>query len=361
MAAVPDPIHSVAVKVYDHWRQLGEAEPERTYLGASIIGGPCERALWFGFRWAERRTFDGRTYRLFERGRNEEKVIIDELRGIGCEVSDSMPNGEQWGFKDIGGHFSGHMDAAARGTPYAPKSWCVCEFKTHSAKSFKELVDKGVVVAKPEHWHQMNIYMGKFGIDRAMYYAVCKDDDRIHTEWLHFDKDEYERMMDRARRIINSAEPPERISNDASWYQCKFCDYRSICHSQSVPRAHCRTCAHATPETGNDTSDKARWSCTHLNSDISLDMQRVGCNGHRFIPILLDKFAEYLGTPDGVNPQYRNRLTGNIFHNGSEIAEGAHPHYNSIEIRAAHDKRALGDAGVEEFRQVFGARIGEAA
>lgn len=345
MAALPEPIHSVASQVYGWWQERGNSEPERAYLGASIIGGPCERALWYGFRWAEVRKFDGRLYRLFERGRNEEATIVQELRGIGCEVSDTDPHGDQWGFIDIGGHFRGHMDGAVRGTPYAKKTWAVMEAKTHSLKMFKELVDKGVKVSHPTHWHQMNIYMGQFGMDRALYYAVCKDDDRIHTEWLHFDQAEYDKMMARAERVIKAAEPPLRLSEDASWYQCKWCDFHPLCHGIEAPRAHCRTCAHVTVQ-----MDGGHWQCDKHSYVLPLSAQRVGCGQHRYIPILLERFAEYQGTPDGENPQYKNTLTGNTFSNGS-------PGYDSTEIRACADKRALGDAGVDALRDAFGAKV----
>lgn len=334
-------MHSVAAEVYRWWQERGSAELERAYLGASILGGPCERALWYAFRWADERTFDGRTYRLFERGRNEERTIIEELRGIGAEVSDAAPDGSQWGFVDLGGHFRGHIDAAVRNTPYAEKTWAVLEAKTHSLKSFRELTDKGVEKSHPTHYAQMQIYMGQLGMDRALYYAVCKDNDQIHTEWLHFSAEEYERLMQRARRIIEAPEPLQKISNDASWYQCKWCDYASICHGTAAPRPHCRTCAHSTP-VGDG------WNCARHEADIPLEAQRTGCEHHRYIPVLLENFAEYQGTPDGENPWYRNTLTGATFANG---------HYTSQEIRAAQDKRALGDAGVESFRNEFAARI----
>jgi len=348
MAAVPTPLHTVAASVYDWWKQRGDSEAERPYLGASVIGGPCERALWYGFRWAEVRKFDGRLYRLFERGRNEEAVVVEELRGTGCEVSDTDPHGNQWGFVALGGHFRGHMDGAVRGTPYGPKSWAVLEIKTHSAKSFKTLTDKGVQVSHPTHFAQMQIYMGQFGIDRGLYYAVCKDNDAIHTEWLHFDQDAYDKLMARASRIIGAQEPPDRISQDSSWFECKWCDYQEICHGTAAPRATCRTCAHATPELDGTTG---LWSCAKDNRYSGTEAQMIGCNEHRYIPILLERFADYQGTPDGANPCYKNKLTGNTFVNG------AAPGYASTEIRAAADKRALGDPGVDELRSTFDAKV----
>ena len=55
----------------------------------------------------------------------------------------------------------------ALGLLEAPKTWHVVEFKTHSAKSFRELAAKGVAEAKPQHWAQMQVYMHLTGITRA--------------------------------------------------------------------------------------------------------------------------------------------------------------------------------------------------
>jgi hypothetical protein len=41
--------------------------------------------------------------------------------------------------RDEAGHFGGSMDAVALGIPEAPKTWHLCEFKTHNAKSFADL------------------------------------------------------------------------------------------------------------------------------------------------------------------------------------------------------------------------------
>ena len=341
-------MHSVASQVYGWWQQRGEAEEWRQYLGTSYIGHPCERYLWLSFRWAARPKFDGRMYRLFNRGHREESTVIEELRGIGCEVSDTQPNGKQWGFSDLGGHFRGHMDGAVTKTPYAEKTWAVLEVKTFNAKTFKELQAKGVKVVKPQHYAQMQIYMEQMQLERAMYYAVCKDDDQIHTEWLHFNPDEVQPLMNRAKRVITSVEPPLRLSNDASWFECKWCDMHSICHGTAAPIAGCRTCAHATAELDGD----GRWSCAdNQTAVLTHNGQRQGCGSHRYIPILLEKFAEQKTVEDG-RVVYRNTITGTEFVNGTD-----HPDYTSAEIHAAEDKKALGDPGVAEFREVFTARI----
>ena len=109
-------------------------------LGASLIGRPCERALWMTFRWVEAKKFSGRMLRLFKRGQREEAEFIEELRGIGATVWDKDENGKQWTVSACNGHFGGSLDGVATGLPEAPKTVAVLEFKTHSSKSFADLV-----------------------------------------------------------------------------------------------------------------------------------------------------------------------------------------------------------------------------
>lgn len=323
----------------------------RPHLGASQIGAPCTRALWYGFRWSKRQQFSGRMLRLFETGQLAEARFIDELRSIGCEVSEGPAPGEQWRVSSLGGHFGGSMDAACLGLPEAPKTWHCCEFKTHNAKSFKELSEKGVEKAKPQHYAQMQIYMALTGMERALYLASNKDTDELYSERVHADADAAKKLIDRAELIIYSEEPPPKISNDPAFFQCKFCDYSGICHGTDAPLPTCRSCAHVTPERNGC------WSCAlHVASDIPTDAQKEGCEGHRYNPHMLTNFAEMLsGSLEGNTVAYKNTLTGNHFNND----EGGASDYSSWEIFHAYDKKALGDPMVEEVRDEFGAKIVE--
>jgi hypothetical protein len=64
----------------------------RQHLGASLIGGPCDRALWYAFRWITRAAQGGRMLRLFETGRLEEERLVRNLRRIGITVFDVDPD-----------------------------------------------------------------------------------------------------------------------------------------------------------------------------------------------------------------------------------------------------------------------------
>ena len=102
-----------AIKAY--WKTRGDSEPARGYLGASSIGIECSRELWYSFRKCSEPSFDGRMYRLFNRGHKEEARFVEELRGIGCEVHEFDENGNQFKVIACDGHFLGHTDGAVLG------------------------------------------------------------------------------------------------------------------------------------------------------------------------------------------------------------------------------------------------------
>ena len=319
----------------------------RPHLGASQIGGECERALWYSFRWTAMRRFPARMLRLLSRGQREEATFAALLSAAGVTVVTENPaTGRQYDFK--AGHFGGSMDGACVGLPDAQKTWHVIEFKTHSAKSFNDLEKHGVEKSKPKHWAQMQCYMAWTGMERALYAAVCKDDDRLHLERIDFDRSAAEALFDRAQRVIDAPVPPVRISERPDWYQCKLCDWHSVCHGTDVPLPTCRSCAHVTP-----VADGA-WHCARHNTLRGVEEQKAGCQAqHRFIPALLSNFADAVDADTEANSvTYRHRATGHEFINGLPPAG-----FESAEIHACADKKALGDPGVQAFRNELDGRI----
>jgi hypothetical protein len=338
MATLPEPMHTTVAKIYQAYESDAETG-NRPHLGASLIGHACERYLWMTFRWVDAKKFTGRMLRLFETGQLAEARFTNNLRRIGVEVHDTTPDGKQWRVSDMGGHFAGSMDGAGRGFPEAPKTWAVLEYKTHGEKSFNELVKNKVQKAKPQHYAQMQVYMGYTGMDRAMYMAVNKNTDELYTEWVHFDPVEFAKLKARAERVITANEPPLRISNDPSWFVCKMCDFHEHCHGEAAPQVNCRTCAHATP-----IMDDARWTC-EAHGDEAWDHVKMseGCTSHRYIPILLEKFATQSDYVNG-DVVYTDG-TGSTFANGE--GPGA---LSSQEIRTAESKSMLGALADMKFQ-----------
>jgi hypothetical protein len=332
MATVPEPIHTTVATIYRAYESDAD-DGHRPHLGASLIGHACERYLWLTFRWAGSKKHSGRMLRLFKAGQDFEPRIVAELRRIGVDVHETAPDGKQWRVSAVGGHFGGSMDGAARGFPEAPKAWAVVEFKTHNAKSFAALKD-GVQKSKPQHWAQMQTYMGMTGMARAMYIAENKDTSELYAEWVHFDEVEFAKIMARAERVITAAEPPLRCSNDPSWYVCKMCDFHSLCHGEEAPDVNCRTCAHSTPVVDGEDGG---WDCKEFGQ-VGLIAQREShqCSTHRYIPILLERFATQ---KDYVNGDVVYEQKHGTFANGQ--GDGA---LSSLEIKACKQKEMLADA-----------------
>lgn len=296
VAKLPEPQHTTAAKIFAHYEATQE-DGRRPHLGASLIGGPCERALFYTFRWATNKKHPGRLLRLFQTGHLEEARVAADLRAIGVELQTEKPGGGQWSISDFGGHFGGSVDGIGVGLPEAPKAWFVWENKTSNTKLFKELQSKGLQASKPQHYAQATTYMGYLGIERALYTCVCKETDDIFTEWIHFDPVEFAKIKARAERIIRAAEPPLRISDDPSNWRCKFCDHWDVCHGVKAPAVSCRTCAHSTPEMDGDR----RWSCQVFETDIGYiaQLESDKCSAHRYIPLLLQKAGNQTDAVNG--------------------------------------------------------------
>lgn len=344
--------------IYDHYKRTGDTEQRRGYLGASQIGHECARYLWLSFHWVGREEFDGRIYRLFERGDMEEYRLVADLRAIGCEVHEvNVETGKQFEVKALGGHFSGHMDGCAVGIPEAPKTWHVLEFKTHNAKSFAFLRQNGVRKAKKMHYDQMMVYMHLTGMTRALYLACNKDTDELYSERIHYDKQYADNIMAFAERIITATGPgPGVVGTPDEKHLCEYCPYSALCSGRSmvaVPaEVNCRTCAHST----TTMDGNATWECSLLdNRPLSYNDQIRACPWHIFSPPLIT-FAHGVDAqhmPDGSVWVEYECPDGRRWRNGPDKASG---HYSSQELTLM-PASAVGAAAVSTVKTMFGGEV----
>ena len=308
----------------------------RFHLGCSMLGHPCDRYLWLSFRWAVVEKFAGRILRLFRRGQLEENTITQDLRAIGIDIRATTGNQAR---VDFGCHVSGSVDGIIyHGVPEALNKKHIAEFKTHSTKSFNDLLKQGVEKSKPMHFVQMQVYMLGTDIDRALYLAINKDNDEIYTERVRLDKKLAEKYVERGKRIALADRMPEPISSDSTWYQCKFCPAHEFCHESKITKeVNCRTCSHSTAK------EDGTWHCARWDDTIPNQAQYAGCDSHVLHP---DLVPYQMLDGDGIN--------GKWLINGKEIVNGEDG-YKSSEILA--NPTALGYPLVDEMRKVFGAKI----
>jgi hypothetical protein len=314
--------------------------PPRAHMGASLLGHSCDRWLWLNFRMAVVEKFPGRILRLFRRGQEEEAQVVSDLRAIGLSVQNTGTNQLR---VDFGCHVSGSLDGVIEsGVPEAPNAKHVLEIKTHSKKSFDDLLKNGVEKSKPMHYVQMQMYMAGTKLDRALYVAVCKDDDRLYTERVKLDKTVSQQATDRGHRIVQSDRMPPPLSTDSTWYECRFCPAHEFCHKTHLTKeVNCRTCTSSTAKTDGT------WECEQYDVALDFDNQKAGCEAHVLHPDLVPWPHKTDGkTITWITPE------GDI-KNGQSDWET----FTSREIVANHVACAVNDKFIAEAREIFGAKV----
>jgi len=289
--------------------RVGELEPPRGYLGMSAIGTEDERTLWLNFRWSNPEQFTARTRRIFHLGHVLEDVVIDYLKQITVsdamalgldrppgkelndqlfEINDRQPDGEQLGFADIGGHFSGHLDFMIKGL-YESKQWHVGDVKTCKDSKFKEFKKNGMKLTSPTYFGQAQSYMHYTKTERSIYVFYNKDTSEIWFERIAYDHKYFLFLKDKAERIIESPAPPDSSYPNRNYFEIKKFkseEYQGIYWGDQLPpKAHCRNCRFSKPE----LTANATWYCDKWESVIPTTQDQLnGCGAHNWIPALVN-------------------------------------------------------------------------
>lgn len=222
-------------------------QPQRDYLGASRLGVVCARALQYEYTHAPRDSvYSGKTLRIFELGHTLEKMAWKWLQGAGFEIETHQPKGDPYGFSAADGLIRGHVDGIIKKVPAGlnirvPALW---ECKSMNAKSWKQLVEKGVKVAKPIYAVQIALYQAYMGgvitdlsQNSALLTAVNKDTSELYHELVPFDAGLAQTASDRAVHILRATQVGEtlpRISHDSECFECRFCDWKQTCWKESL-------------------------------------------------------------------------------------------------------------------------------
>ena len=318
-------MHEVVKAIYKTYTDR-RGSPHRNHLGASQIGHHCDRYLWYQFHWADHDDFDGRMLRLFDHGNLEEDRLVNDLRNAGVKVLPVDPDtGRQWNFAMFGDHFGCSIDAVGK-----TDTWFMLEFKTASDKRFKELVKlQSVKEWSYQYYAQAIIGMELSGLTECLHITINKNTDEIYAETIYPDKGEAETLIKRAERVIFSPSPLERCHESPSWWQCKFCCMKDICHGDKVAEVNDRTHANAEPLRSGGWAD-------------------VDTDNHLMNPYLVP-YAEAVEHVDGV---IKYDGPSGVFWNNPEGVKGGRYHYTSEEMRVYDGRLPLPD-DAEDMRVAF--------
>lgn len=263
----------------DEWCKQAFDDGPRSHLGASAIGGDCDRAIWYQFRWFYHKVFSGKMQRLFQTGHLEEERVIMYLRGIGCTVEQVTEDGEQIRIYAVSGHFGGSTDGSfTMPERYGHLPTFLLEVKTGNQNGYTKMHD--VEHSEPKHFKQMSVYGYKREIKYALYAYKNKNTDEFHFEIKELDWAIAQTLIDKANYLIHTKVAPARINNNPSYYLCKYCDFHKLCQTQEIePARNCRTCYYSRP-VDTATDGHGQWACDAWGIMIpSKEAQLQGCDG----------------------------------------------------------------------------------
>ncbi len=212
------------------------AQPPRDYLGASRIGEPCSRRLAFEVMAVpvdQGREFDGRALRIFEAGHVFEALSIRWLRAAGFDLRTERRDGGQFGFSTANGRIRGHIDGVIVAGPDIGIGWpALWEHKALNARSWEDLIKKGVKDSKPLYHAQVQIYMAYLDVPVTLFTALNKNTQELLHEVVRFDPAEAQGLSDKAVAVLQAVDAgdlPPRITATPDFYLCRFCDYGRRC------------------------------------------------------------------------------------------------------------------------------------
>jgi hypothetical protein len=208
----------------------------RDYLGGSRIGEPCARKLVYEITHTPKddgQDFDGAMLRIFDAGHQFEVLSIRWLRSAGFDLRDKRKDGAQFGFAAADGKLRGHIDGVIVAGPDIGVRWpALWEHKALNAKSWNDLVKRGLAGSKPVYFAQLQLYMAYMELEIALFTAINKDTQSLHHEVIPLDSVQAQALSDKAVHILRAAEAgelPPRIAAASDFFLCRTCAYAHRC------------------------------------------------------------------------------------------------------------------------------------
>jgi hypothetical protein len=196
------------------------AQPPRRYVSTSGLGRECLRQIQYDYLAVpkdEGREFEPSTLRIFEAGHRGEDVVAAWLRVAGFDLRTHRANGQQFGFSALDGRLRGHIDGCLVAGP-APIAYpALWEHKTLGARSWKDVVTRGVVLAKPVYAAQIALYQAYLDLPNpALFTALNRDTWELACELVPFDAALAQRMSDRAVDVVRASDARELLPRAAA-------------------------------------------------------------------------------------------------------------------------------------------------
>ena len=196
------------------------AQSPRRYVSTSGLGRECLRQIQYDYLAVpkdEGREFEPKTLRIFEAGHRAEDIVAAWLRAAGFDLRTQRVDGRQFGFSALGGRFRGHIDGCILAGPVAMEFPALWENKALGAAPWKEVVKRGVVLARPIYAAQIALYQAYLDLPYpTLFTALNRDTFELHCELVPFNAALAQRASDRAVEIVRASDAQELLPRAAA-------------------------------------------------------------------------------------------------------------------------------------------------
>ena len=204
-------------------------------IGFGEIGHECSRYLWYKINLDLPEVFNADTLRIFRNGHNDEAAMAADLRkvqGIELYTHDPERENKQYKFDALDGRLTGRLDGVIVGLKQAPKTPHLWEHKSVNDKKFEALIKNPVLKDWDlKYYAQAQTAMLHADLDRHYMTVSTPGLRRVTSVRTELDKEYAKSLVQKAKRIIDAKEPPERIGGP-DYYICKFCRFYDECHNK---------------------------------------------------------------------------------------------------------------------------------
>ncbi len=244
------------IKLIDEGYDADRKEKSRQYIGASIVGNPCDVLLSFSLRGFPNDEPNPRLKRIFALGHMLEDVVVNDMKkraGVQVWEVDGL-TGKQHTYEAHGGHVVCHTDGLVE---LEDKNLRILEVKSMNDASFNKFKKSGVKISHPSYFAQCQMMMGlSDGLTETLFIAINKNNSEYHAEIVELDTFEWAYLRERIERAINGQ--GKKISKDGTDWRCKGCFKNSVCWQGKEVEPACNFCSHAVAvDSGNKD-----WFCS---------------------------------------------------------------------------------------------------
>lgn len=258
------------------------------WLGASLIGSECTRYVALKFYCAFDENFSGRILRVFENGHQAEPRIIHDLELAGGKVHHQQ-------MMIDAPECLGHAGSTIDGLIDIDGQTLLLELKTAKDEQWKKYADpeKHLKETNIRYYAQVQVNMHLTQTQKALWCCENKDTNELYIEYIDYNCADAQKYLALMGQVVGGY-CGEKISEISSFYKCKMCGARDVCHGKKLPRVHCLTCANSQAIAGG------KFKCVRWDKEIPSEHLCNACGEHvfnpNFIPLELVNYGEYYCT-----------------------------------------------------------------